>query len=57
MGGGAGPGLVERARSAVAQGGWQEAFDLLTAADAEGLLAPGDLRCLARSPTRPAISM
>jgi hypothetical protein len=46
MGGGAGPGLVERARSAVAQGGWQEAFDLLTAADTDGLLAPVDLPVL-----------
>jgi tetratricopeptide (TPR) repeat protein len=46
MGGGAGPGPVERARSAVAEGGWQEAFDLLTAADADGLLAPVDLPVL-----------
>jgi tetratricopeptide (TPR) repeat protein len=39
-------GLVERARSAVAQGGWQQACDLLMEADAEGLLAPTDLPVL-----------
>ena len=46
MGGGAGPGPVERARSAVARGGWQEAFDLLVEADADGHLAPTDLPLL-----------
>src|SRR3954468_4719762 len=43
MGGAAGPGPVERARSAVARGGWEEAFDLLVEADADGLLAGTDL--------------
>lgn len=42
----AGRGLVERARSAAARGGWQQAFDLLTEADADGLLAPTDLPVL-----------
>jgi tetratricopeptide (TPR) repeat protein len=37
---------VERARSAVSQGNWQQAFDLLTAADAEGRLEPADLPLL-----------
>jgi tetratricopeptide (TPR) repeat protein len=46
MGGDAAPGLVERAHSAVARGGWQEAFDLLMEADAHGLLAPADLPVL-----------
>jgi tetratricopeptide (TPR) repeat protein len=41
-----GLGLVERARSAAARGGWQQAFDLLMAADADGLLAPIDLPVL-----------
>ena len=40
MSDGAGLGLVDRARSAAAQGGWQEAFDLFMEADAKGLLAP-----------------
>jgi tetratricopeptide (TPR) repeat protein len=46
MSGGAGPGLVDRARSAVAQGDWQQAYDLLAEADAGGLLAPVDLPVL-----------
>src|SRR3954470_5375107 len=41
-----GPGGVERARSAAARGDWQQAFDLLMAADADGLLAPTDLPVL-----------
>ena len=45
MGESAGP--VERARAAAARGGWQEAFDLLTAADADGVLTPADLPLLA----------
>ena len=43
MSDGAAPGLVERAHSAAARGSWQEAFDLFTAADVDGLLAPTDL--------------
>jgi tetratricopeptide (TPR) repeat protein len=39
----AGPGLVERARSAAARSGWEEAFDLLSRADADGLLTPSEL--------------
>jgi tetratricopeptide (TPR) repeat protein len=46
MSGGTGRGLVERARSAVAQGGWEQAFDLLTEADVAGLLPPTDLPML-----------
>jgi tetratricopeptide (TPR) repeat protein len=46
MGGGAGPGPVERAHSAAGRGGWQEAFDLLMEADADGLLASTDLPVL-----------
>src|SRR5829696_6989005 len=46
MSSGAGPGLVDRARSAVARGDWQEAFDLLVEADADGLLASADLPVL-----------
>jgi tetratricopeptide (TPR) repeat protein len=42
----AGPGLVERARSAASRGGWQQAFDLLTEADAAGLVAATDLPVL-----------
>jgi len=42
----AGLGLVERARSAAARGGWQQAFDLLMQADADGLLAGTDLPLL-----------
>ncbi|CCH87953.1 Putative response regulator receiver protein [Modestobacter italicus] len=40
-------GPVERARSAVAGGDWAEAFDLLTGADAEGVLTAADLPLLA----------
>ncbi|HEX6313162.1 MAG TPA: transcriptional regulator [Acidimicrobiia bacterium] len=43
MSDGAGLGLVEHARAAVARGDWQDAFDSLTEADATGLLDPGDL--------------
>lgn len=39
----AGPGAVERARSAAAVGDWHEAFDLLVGADENGPLAPTDL--------------
>jgi tetratricopeptide (TPR) repeat protein len=46
MSDGAGLGLVERAHSAAAGGGWQQAFDLLMEADADGLLAPSDLPVL-----------
>ena len=42
----AGLGLVERAREAAARGEWQQAFDLLMEADADGLLAPTDLPVL-----------
>src|SRR3954447_23933935 len=40
---GAGRDLVERARSAAARGGWEQAFDLLVEADGDGLLAPAEL--------------
>src|SRR5215212_10331671 len=43
---GAGRDLVERARSAAARGGWEQAFDLLVEADADGLLASADLPVL-----------
>lgn len=46
MSDGADPGLVERARVAAARRDWQQAFDLLTEADADGLLAPTDLPVL-----------
>ena len=46
MSDGAGLGLVERARDAAARGDWQQAFDLLMEADADGLLAPADLPVL-----------
>jgi len=39
-------GLVERARDAATRGDWQNAFDLLVAADADGVLAPADLPVL-----------
>ena len=42
----AGLGVVERARHAVARGDWQQAFDLLMEADANGVLAPIDLPVL-----------
>jgi len=37
---------VQRAREAAARGGWEEAYDLLMKADANGLADPGDLRLL-----------
>ena len=37
---------VQRARAAAARGGWEEAYDLLMEADANGLADPGDLRLL-----------
>jgi tetratricopeptide (TPR) repeat protein len=46
MSDGAGRGLIERARSAAARGDWQQAFDLLMAADADGRLAATDLPVL-----------
>jgi tetratricopeptide (TPR) repeat protein len=46
MSDGVGGGVVERARAAAAEGDWQQAFDLLMEADAEGLLAPPDLPVL-----------
>ena len=47
MSGDDGLGLVERGRAAAAGGDWQEAFELLTEADAAGLLIASDLRTLA----------
>ena len=41
-----GLGLVDHARTAAAQGDWQQAFDLLMEADADALLAAGDLSVL-----------
>jgi len=38
--------IVERARSAAARSGWEQAFDLLVEADADGLLAPAELPVL-----------
>jgi ATP/maltotriose-dependent transcriptional regulator MalT len=38
---------VQRAREAAARGGWEEAYDLLMEADANGLAEPGDLQLLA----------
>jgi tetratricopeptide (TPR) repeat protein len=46
MSDGAGPGLLETARSTAARGGWDQAFDLLTDADTDGLLARTDLPVL-----------
>ena len=37
---------VQRAREAAARGGWEEAYDLLMEADADGLADPADLRLL-----------
>ena len=37
---------VQRARDAAGRGSWEEAFDLLMEADANGLADPGDLRLL-----------
>ena len=46
MSDGTGAGVVERGRVATAHGDWQEAFDLLMKADADGLLAATDLPLL-----------
>ena len=46
MSDGVGPGLLESARSAAARGGWEQAFDLLTQADADGLLTRSELPVL-----------
>ena len=46
MSDGAGLGVVERARDAAARGDWQQAFDLLMQADADGVLALTDLPVL-----------
>jgi tetratricopeptide (TPR) repeat protein len=43
MSDGAGPGAVDRARSAAAVGDWHDAFALLVGADADSPLAPRDL--------------
>jgi tetratricopeptide (TPR) repeat protein len=43
MSNGADVTLLERARGAAAQGDWQQAHDLLTEADAGGLIGPDDL--------------
>ena len=43
---GAGLGVVDHARSAASRGDWQQAFDLLMEADADGDLAPSDLPML-----------
>src|SRR3954471_23698353 len=40
------PRMVERARAAVTAGGWQQAYDLLMEADADGLLTAADLPVL-----------
>ena len=47
MSGASDPTLLERARGAAARGDWQEAYDLLMAADSGGLLNPPDLPLLA----------
>jgi tetratricopeptide (TPR) repeat protein len=41
-----GKAVVQRGRDAAARGDWQEAFDLLTKADADGLTGPADLPVL-----------
>ncbi len=46
MSDGAGLGMVEHARAAAAQGDWQQAFDLVMEADADGVLAASDLPML-----------
>jgi tetratricopeptide (TPR) repeat protein len=46
MSGGAGLGLVERARDAAARRDWPRAFDLLVEADGDGLLGATDLPVL-----------
>jgi tetratricopeptide (TPR) repeat protein len=42
----AGEAVVERGRDAAARGDWQEAFELLAKADADGLAGPADLPVL-----------
>jgi hypothetical protein len=42
-----GEAVVQRARDAASRGDWQEAFDLLMKADADGLAGPDDLPVLA----------
>ena len=37
---------LERGRDAAARGDWEEAFDLLLRADADGLVGPADLPVL-----------
>jgi tetratricopeptide (TPR) repeat protein len=46
MSGGVGEAVVQRARDAASRGDWQEAFDLLMKADADGLAGPADLPVL-----------
>ncbi len=46
MGDGAGPALVKRAQSAATRGEWKDAFNLLSEADAAGLLTPAELPLL-----------
>jgi tetratricopeptide (TPR) repeat protein len=46
MSDGVGQGLLESARKAAARGGWEEAFELLTQADADGLLTCRELPVL-----------
>ena len=47
MADGDGASAVERARDAVSSGQWEQAFDLLVRADADGLVGPADLPVLA----------
>jgi hypothetical protein len=42
----AGEAVIQRAREAASRGDWQEAFDLLMKADADGLAGPADLPVL-----------
>ena len=46
MGDAVGLGLVERARDAAAREDWEQAFDLLMEAEADGWLAPAELALL-----------
>jgi tetratricopeptide (TPR) repeat protein len=46
MSDGAGRSVIERAHAAAARGGWQQAYDLLMAADADQLLSRTDLPLL-----------
>ena len=46
MSAGVGEAVVQRAREAASRGDWQEAFDLLTQADAHGLVGRSDLPVL-----------